>query len=298
MLLEFLMFWMRETASNIRRNRVMSLLAITTAAVGLSILGTFYLLTNLTRATVREETQKIDLVIFLKNDISPARRKQIFEASRIPQVKRVDFVSRDAALKAMKRDFPNIPVDDFKGRDNPLSDELRLKLQNADDLFKVRAYLSKIDGVIETRTPEADGVVRWLLALNRFLNVAGLISLGVLGLAILLIIHNAIRLTILARRREIGIMELVGATHTFISVPFLCEGVFYGVGGAVVASTLLAAMHNGLIRVLEVWRMPIPDSQGAILQSCIVLTLVTGAVFGLLGSWFSLLRSGNQSAAL
>ena len=128
MLLEFLMFWMRETASNIRRNRVMSLLAITTATVGLSILGTFYLLTNLTRATVQEETQKIDLVIFLKNDLSTARRKQIFEASRIPQVKRVDFVSRDAALKAMKRDFPNIPVDDFKGRDNPLSDELRLKL--------------------------------------------------------------------------------------------------------------------------------------------------------------------------
>jgi cell division transport system permease protein len=290
------MFWMRETASNIRRNRLMSLLAISTAAIGLSILGTFYLLTNLTRATVQEETQKIDLVIFLQNDITPARRKQIFEASRIAQVKSVVFVSRDQALNAMKRDFPTIPVDDFQGRDNPLHDELRLKLHQPQDLFKVREYLGTIKGVVEARTPEADAVVRALLAFNRFLTIAGMIALGVLGLAILLIIHNAIRLTIVARRREIRIMELVGATHTFISVPFLWEGIIYGTLGAVVATFLLTAMHSGLIRVLEAARLPVPLAQGAVLQSCILLTLGAGALFGLLGSWFSLVRSNSKNA--
>lgn len=290
------MFWMRETASNIRRNRLMSLLAISTAAIGLSILGTFYLLTNLTRATVQEETHKIDLVIFLENDITPARRKQIFEASRVPQVKSVVFVSRDQALNAMKRDFPNIPVDDFQGRENPLHDELRLKLHQPQDLFKVRAYLITIKGVVEARTPEADDVVRALLAFNRFLTLAGMIALGVLGLAILLIIHNAIRLTIVARRREIRIMELVGATHTFISVPFLWEGIVYGTLGAVVATFLLTAMHSGLIRVLEAARLPVPLAQGAVLQSCILLPLGAGALFGLLGSWFSLVRSNSKNA--
>ena len=294
---EFLMFWMRETASNIRRNRVMSLLAISTAAIGLSILGTFYLLTNLTRATVHETTQKIDLVIFLKTDVTPARRKQIFEASRIPQVKSVVFVSRDAALRAMKHDFPNIPVDDFLGRDNPLHDELMIKLHDAKDLFKVRAYLSGLRGVVEARTPDADAVVRTLLAANHFLTVAGMIALCVLGLAILLIIHNAIRLTIVARRREIRIMELVGATHTFISVPFLWEGIIYGTLGATIATFLLTAMHRGLIRVLEVARLPVPLSQGEVLQNCILLTLCAGALFGLLGSWFSLARSHKNVAA-
>jgi len=296
MLSEFLMFWLRETASNIRRNRLMSLLAITTSAVGLSILGTFYLLTNLTRATVEESTQKIDLVIFLHNDISPARSRQIFQASRIPQVKTVEFVSREQALRAIKRDFPTLPVEDLKGRDNPLSDELRLKLRNPNDVFKVRAYMSSIKGVIETRTPEADSVVRALLAFNRFLTVAGMVALGVLGLAILLIIHNAIRLTIVARRREMRIMELVGATHTFVSVPFLCEGLIYGVSGATVAAVLLSIMHSGLIRVLVAWRLPVPLSQGAVLGDCILLTLGAGALFGLLGSWFSLLRSSNKTA--
>jgi cell division transport system permease protein len=260
MFFEFLMFWMRETAFNIRRNSLMSLLAVTTATVGLFILGAFYLLTSLTRATVQEETQKIDLAIFLKNDVSVARREQIMKAARIPQVRDLQLVLRSQVLREMKRDWPHIPLDDFQDKNNPLSDELRIKLRDPQDLFKVRAYLTSLKGVrSDTRTPGEDEVVRGLLAVSRFLTIAGVVSLAVLGMAILLIIHNAIRLTIFARRREIRIMELVGATHTFISVPFLWEGVIYGVVGAAIASFFLSILHRGLMGLVVSWSFPVPQ---------------------------------------
>src|SRR3712207_6740849 len=102
MLLEFLMFWTRETISNIGRNRLMSVLAITTVTVGLVILGAFFLtLTNL-RAAVAKETRKLDIVVFLKADITAQRRDELLKAARIPQVAKVQFVSKTQALNEMQ----------------------------------------------------------------------------------------------------------------------------------------------------------------------------------------------------
>src|SRR5688572_16035738 len=113
--IEYLMFWMRETLSNVLRNRLMSLLAISTVTIGLFILGAFYLTIANLRAVVSSETQKLDLAVILKRDVSPRRRKEIFEGARIPQVKKVVFVSRDKILAEFKRENPNLPLEDFKG---------------------------------------------------------------------------------------------------------------------------------------------------------------------------------------
>ncbi len=75
MLLEYLMFWARETLSNVRRNPLMSLLAISTVTVGLFILGAFYLALGNLRGAVKSETQKLDMAVILDRDISAKRRK-------------------------------------------------------------------------------------------------------------------------------------------------------------------------------------------------------------------------------
>ncbi len=92
MLLEFLMFWSRETVSNIGRNRLVSLLAISTVTIGLFILGAFYLTLANLRATLRNQTQKLDLVVILDKQVTPQRRKEIYEAVHIPQVADLQFV--------------------------------------------------------------------------------------------------------------------------------------------------------------------------------------------------------------
>jgi cell division transport system permease protein len=289
MSLEYLIFWTRETVSNISRNRLMSLLAITTVTVGLFILGAFFLVLANLQAAVAKETHKLDIVVFLKADVTPERRKQIYDATRISQVKDLQIVPKAQVLKEVQRKWPDIPMADFAD-DNPLSDEIRIKLKNPEDIFAVQKYFSSIDGVLKTRRD--DEPVRQLLAVNRFLMVAGFASLVILGMACLLIIHNAIRLTIFARRREIRIMELVGATAWFIRVPFLLEGIIYGIAWAVVAATVLGAVWMAAVRASSpLVGLLLPLANSGVLQQCLVLMLGAGLLFGLLGSWASLARS-------
>lgn len=291
MWLEFVMFWMRETLSNIRRNRVMSILAISTATIGLLILGSFFLtLANLS-AVVENETQKLDLAVVLQHDLTPQRRKQIYDAAHIAQVKDLQFVPKARVLQEQKLDTPDLPIDDFMDdKVNPLGDELRIKLNNSEDIFKVHDYLKSIPGVQLVRM---DGqVVHSILSIRRFLTVAGLVALAVLGMGILLIIHNAIRLTIFARRREIRIMELVGATPEFIRTPFLLEGIIYGILGATVAAGVLWSLYIMVTRIdVPLVQQLVPLRDPAVLWQCMSAIILAGLLFGLVGSWVSLSRS-------
>jgi cell division transport system permease protein len=267
----------------------MSLLAITTVTVGLFILGAFFLVLANVQAAVAKETHKLDIVVFLKADITPERRRQIYEATRISQVKDLQIVPKAQVLKEVQRKWPDIPMADF-AEDNPLNDEIRIKLKNPEEIFAVQKYLNGIEGVLKTRRD--DEPVRQLLAVNRFLMVAGFASLVILGMACLLIIHNAIRLTIFARRREIRIMELVGATAWFIRVPFLLEGIIYGIAGAAVAATVLGAVWMAAVRTSSpLVGLLLPLANSGVLQQCLALMLGAGLLFGLLGSWASLSRS-------
>ncbi|MDF2441444.1 MAG: cell division transport system permease protein [Abditibacteriota bacterium] len=301
--LEFLMFWTRETFSNIRRNRVMSLLAISTVTVGLFILGAFYLTLSNFRAAVKSETEKLDLAVILKKDISESRRKELARAARIPQVKEVEVVLQSEVLKEFSRDMPQIPLEDFRdSKYNPFGDELRLKLHDpAHDFIKVRNYFNSLKGkgVLEIRSPGENEVVQTLVGINRFLTVAGFVALWVMGLAILLIIHNAIRLTIFARRREIRIMELVGATPWFIRIPFMLEGVVYGAVGAIVASLVLGPLYATAARALSPWaKALLPLEHAAVMMRCVGWMTLAGLSFGLLGAWFSLARTWNRASQI
>ena len=294
--LEYLSFWLRETLSNIRRNRLMSVVAITTTTVGLLILGTFYLTLANLRTAVDRETQKLDIVVLLSNNISAKRRDAIAKGAQIPQVSRVKIVTNDEALARLKRDLPSIPVEEFK-KHNPLKYELHLKLKDPENILDVQRYMATIPGVYKVLRD--DEVTRTLLKINRFLAIAGLLASLVLGMAILLIIHNAIRLTIFARRREIRIMELVGATAWFIRVPFLLEGVLYGLAGAALAAVCLGAMWVGISRLdAQLVRILMPLIGTDIWAKCALALAVAGLGFGLFGSWVSLSRSLGRAAQI
>ncbi len=300
MLLEYLMFWARETLSNVRRNPLMSLLAISTVTIGLFILGAFYLALANLRGAVKSETQKLDMAVILDRDISAKRRKQIFDAARIPQVQNVTVVLHGEVLNAFKKEHPDIPLEGLEEDSyNPFSDELRIQLKNpATDFFAVRKYFDSLKGhgVLSIRSAQENEIVRTLLGINRFVAWAGIAALWVMGLAILLIIHNAIRLTIYARRREIRIMELVGATPAFIRIPFVLEGLLYGAVGALIAAMILSPLYTAGVNALRPWTQGLISlGDPSLLGSCVGWMLVAGLLFGLLGSWFSVSRNASDS---
>ena len=286
-------FWTREALDNVRRNRVMSLLAISTITIALFILGAFFLSISNLRAAVSAQTQKLDLIVVLEKGVTPARRKQIYNAARMPQVKKLDIVMASQALEKYGREF-EMPVDDLK-QSNPLGDELHLQLRDPDDFFPVRNYMAKLQGVESVQNSAADKAAQKLLQINRWLAIGALISLAILGVAILLIIHNAIRLTLFARRREIRIMQLVGATNGFIRVPFLLEGLFYGVVGAAVAAVVLSAIYAlTSANASQLAREIMPLTPGDIIGTCAAWLLLAGTTFGALGAWISF-QSGSKN---
>ncbi|HVF09991.1 MAG TPA: permease-like cell division protein FtsX [Abditibacteriaceae bacterium] len=294
MSIEFFSFWTRETVSNIRRNRLMSLLAISTVTLGLFILGVFYLTLNNLQALLDSQTQKLDLTLVLERDITPQRRKQIYEAARIPQVADLQFASRSQVLKQWQKEMPDIPIADFRNN-NPFGDELRIRLKDPNTLIAVSKYLNSIKGVQKTR--EELGPARKLLAINWFIRVAGVVTLCMLGMAILMIIHNSIRLTVFARRREIRIMELVGATPWFIRIPFLLEGIIYGIAGAGFAAAVLSALFLAIRRLdVEIVRALWLLRDSSVLVACVAWIAVAGLGFGFIGSWLSLSRSIGKAA--
>jgi cell division transport system permease protein len=294
---EILGFWGRETISNVRRNRLMSLLAMSTVTVSLFVLGAFYLAWGSLQGKVAQQARQLDLVVILDRDVTPARRKEIYEAAHIPQIAKLTFVSKQLALEKLSHDLGDISVADLQ-KDNPLGDELHLKLKNPNDILKVKGYLTSIKGVQKLRTSDVEtSVVKSLLAVNAFVKVAGLVAFLVLGFGILLIIYNTIRLTIFARRREIRIMELVGATPAFIRVPFLMEGLIYGLAGAVCAAIILVLIFSAITRAnTPLVSLLLPAAPGALLWKCLLWTLAAGLMFGLVGSWLSLSRSLNRSS--
>ena len=284
-------FWLREARANIWRNRLMSSLAISTVTIALFILGAFFLSISNLRAAVAAQTQKLDLIVVLEKGVTPQRRREIFQAARVKQVKKLDIVMASQALEKYGREF-KMPIDDLKEA-NPLGDELHVKLRNSDDFFAIRNYLAKIKGVASVQNSDADKAARKLLEIKRWLGIGALVSLALLSAAILLIIHNAIRLTLFARRREIRIMQLVGATNGFIRVPFLLEGLFYGVVGATLAASGLATIYGVTsANASQLTREITPLAPLAIVAACAAWLLLAGATFGALGAWLSF-QSGS-----
>jgi cell division transport system permease protein len=296
-IMEFLQFWTRETFANIRRNRLMSVLAISTVTVALFILGAFYITISNLRAAVGEQAEKLDIVVILDKGISKQRRNELFEAARMPQAAKVNIVMASQVLQDFKKKFPDLPLDDF-GDQNPLGDELHVRLKNPDDFFKVREYLGTLEGVSAIKDAGNDDIARKLLQANKSLTYVAGVLLLVLGLGILLIIHNAIRLTVYARRREIRIMRLVGATSRFIQVPFLLEGLVYGLSGSLLAAIGLSLLYvSATGNAAPLLKSVLPLTPGQILGPCIFMMLAAGLGFGLIGAYLSFAHSQRNAEA-
>ena len=130
-------------------------------------------------------------------------------------------------------------------------------------------------------------LIERLTSVTDVLRTGGLIVLVVVGFVVLFIIVNTIRLAVVARREEIEIMRLVGASDAFIRWPFIFEGAFVGLLGAAAAILVLAVaaapageMMYGFFRVL-------PLELGTIARDIVVLVVATGLGVGVLGSWLS-----------
>jgi cell division transport system permease protein len=170
--------------------------------------------------------------------------------------------------------------------ENPLPNAFRVSVRNADDVPAVAATIGKLPGVAKVDYA-ADTVTKLLKAAD-VIGRVGLAMIALLVLTAAIIIANTIRLTVFARRREIAIMQLVGATNMYIRMPFIAEGIIAGLLGAVVAIGVLALAQMQIVPKIAATLQFVPFEVNQLKLAGELL--LVGAVVGLISSWFSVGR--------
>ena len=261
------------------RNPVMSLASTFTVGLMLLLFAFFLATDRGLQAAVGVLEAKVELALFLEDD---ARVSDVLDLrSRIeadPAVSRVDYITKEQAMArlvdiASKR--PDIQIVDTST--NPLQASLEVKLAHAQDAPRVTAALrEEIGKGVVSDVVDNPQVVDKLLTITRVLSFGGLAVLAMMLVVALFVIVNTIRIAVHARRDEIEIMKLVGATDWFVRWPFILEGMLVGALGAVAATAvvLVAAgpVMNAMVSFIEI----LPLSFG----STFVWQLV-GSVFAL-----------------
>ena len=247
-------FFLREALRALRRNAVPSFAAMATVLVTVLVLGVFIPVVQATTSGANEIRAKVVADVYLKAGATKRDIERVrgIIADDTPGVGRVEFISKEQAYAEEKKRNPEAYA--LLGA-NPLPDTFRVTPAKPDDIVRVRDALSPVSpsgartvvdrSIDEVRNREED--TDKILSATRVVKLTMALLAGLLVLASLLLVANTIRLSLYARRREVEVMKLVGATDWFIRWPFVIEGMLVGALGGVLAVLLLAVVKIALV---------------------------------------------------
>jgi cell division transport system permease protein len=284
----------REAVKNLRRNSWMTFAAVSAVGVTLLIFGFFLVFAFNINYLVGELDKQMGVTAFVSQTATTydvdALKKQI---SQMPEVKSVEFVPKSVGLEQMKKQWGKDSsfLDGLEGDQNPLPDMFRITPKDPQKIKELQAKIKQLNQIDDADS--GDGVSDRLLALSYYVRIVVLVF-GT-GLAVLsaFLISNTIKLTIFARRREIEIMRLVGASNWFIRWPFFIEGALIGILGSIVPVAIVLVVYNAFLNImdagqgynffkaLDMWPLSLYVA---------LLTMALGVVIGVWGSIMSIRR--------
>lgn len=284
---------------NIWTNRIMSVASFCILSVSLLLIGFTLLFTANINRFVSGVENKNEVVIFLDEDVDLTMASAMENTIRnIQNVESVVFYSKDEALEDMKKSMESDNADQlfsYVGEDNPLPDAFRIRIADIEEISPTLMDINRLDGIDSIKSPT--DFINILTGLKRFIGIVSAVILLALILVSLVIISNAARASVDIRKREIAIMKLVGATNTFIKVPFFVEGMFLGALAGIFASAVTCFGYSELIKVLsqDMTLWSIMSVNGFIPVSEFVVKLVIGyAAAGMIISGFGTVMSTRK----
>ena len=287
-MIPFVVFSMRRAWQGFWRNALMSLAATLTMVLMLSLLAGFFILQNVLLASLSFVEQKVEVVAYVENTATQDQVDTLVATTEaMPQVASVEFITRDEALERFTA------TQEAQGRtdlsqyleSNPLYASINVKLTSPTELDAVTEGLRE-DPIVRN-VLNIDALVQRVLTVTNVVRTAGVAMVGIVGLIVLFIIVNTIRLAVVARAEEIEIMRLVGASDAFIRWPFVFEGALVGLLGAVITLGLLYAGSDPLGQAMVGFFNVLPLELGSVGRDTAVLVTATGVGLGVLGSWLS-----------
>ena len=287
-MISFVGFSLRRAWQGFWRNAVMSLAATATMIFMLLLLSGFFVVLTGLNAGLEFVEQKVQIVADVKTEATTLAIDDLTRrTAALPEVASVEYVNSGEALRRFQERLREQGRSDLTQYldANPLPGSIEVKLKDPKVFGNVVEFLRadpSVDRVIEVQS-----LIDRVLTVTNLLRTGGLIVLLLVGVVVLFIIVNTIRLAVVARAEEIEIMRLVGASDAFIRWPFIFEGALVGLIGAVATLALLALGAEPLGRFMTGFFQVLPLQLGSLGRDLTFIVLVTGVGLGVLGSWVS-----------
>jgi len=294
-------FFVREALRALKRNAAPSLAAFATVLITTLVLGVFIPVVRAATAKTNEVRNKIELEVYIDDSASKAQVAELGNMIRdIRHVDSIQYVSKDQALRIFKHrlNTQDDPIAEGLLSSNPLPASYRIHLDDPGNVSLVKNSLapSGADGKPRYISPAINDVRDREDDTKKILSATSTIKLllaalaALLVLASILLVANTIRLSIFARRREVEVMRLVGATNWFIRWPFVIEGLVVGFFGAAAAVALLWVAK---VTIVDPWsdRFALIAAPRTISFTLLVLVLMaSGMAVSAMGSGLTLRR--------
>lgn len=295
-------FVLSETWIGLRRNLTMTISVITTVAISLALFGAGLLVNQQVTEMRNYWDQRITLTVYMCNEISPApdcqengpatdedrqNMESILEDQ--PEVADQDFLSEAEAWQDFQERLGSTN-EALAGaaQEGDIPENFRVQLTDPDEYDTVRNAVEGASGVDSVSDDQS--VLEQFFGLLDGLKWAALVLAGVQLAAAALLIGNTIRLSAYSRRRETGIMRLVGASNFYIQLPFLLEGAIAGLIGGMIASAFIVATRFTLLTQIEGWfQFDVSLGTGSLLY-VIGMSIILGVLLCTITSFLTLRR--------
>ena len=293
-------YLVNQGIENIWKNRMMAfasfcVLLASLLLVGISVL--FYM--NIT-SMIGGVEDKNEVIVYLEEDTTDSEISEFQgELQKLGNIQSITFYSREQAFEDLKKSMSDYEVlFDSLGDDNPLIDGFRIKIQNIDYISDTITQIEQLDHVYSIRAPM--DFVNLLTEIRKIVTLICSVLIIALLIICIVIISNTTKASVFARREEIQIMKYVGATNTFIRVPFFVEGLLTGLLAGAVALVITWFAYDSLVELLTGQADFLSViGMGSIIPFKNVVGRVTltylgaGGLFGALGAIFSMRKHLN-----
>ena len=284
----------KQALQQIFRNKGMSLASVFAITAMMLILGLFFVMTvniNLFTEMIKADYDQVE--VFLEDSVDEVEAQSIMDQmDSHDAVKEVEYRSKEDALNIMKKRWgENSYLLDTLG-ENPLPNSLLITVDSLESANEVTDYINEFEGIEDVKYYKE--TVEKLTTVTDFLQIACMIIMAFLVIVSVVVVANTIKLTVMARSKEISIMKYIGATNWFIRGPFFAEGVILGIFSSLVSAAITFAIYSKIVNEIGTQVMTILSSPlvpaGYMAGNLICIFLAMGISVGACGSIISMRR--------
>ena len=285
---------LKQALVQLNRNKTMALTSLFSITAMLLILGMFFILVVNVNLLTESAKDQFDMVeVYMLDDATDDQINTIMDSVKtLDYTDTVEFLDKDDAMDEMKDRWGDNGYLLDGLQENPLPRSIRITLKNIEDSQELVDYVSNFEGIEKVKYNQSE--INKILKITNSIQVGALVIIVFLIFVSIIVVSNTVKLTVLARGREISIMKYVGATNWFIRGPFLIEGIIIGILAALISAGVICGLYSLIIANISE-QMLVMFSTGLVpvafmTENLIAIFLALGVSIGAMGSMISMRR--------